>query len=185
MSCCTRPGFWWVLFHFDYIYCLISTSTSISSNIFIGPKSDHCLPLSLTYKLMLLKLDDMTLHCWLKVILTAQWCPMWQLLISSGCWLKFVSLVTNPLLDWLARSCFVVLMPVNDANCLMMSQQVLKPTSQQDNVIITIKIAIYCPQGSGTLRQQSLMMHWLCIECKSMPEYARVCQGMPEYARVC
>ena len=39
----------------------ISTSTSISSIIFIGPKSDHCLPLSLTYKLMLLKLDDVTL----------------------------------------------------------------------------------------------------------------------------
>ena len=96
----------------------------------------------LTNWLMLSKLDDMTLHCWLKVILTAQWCPMWQLLISSGCWLKFVSLVTNPLLDWLARSCFVVLMPVNDANCLMMSQQVLKPTSQQDNVIITITMTM-------------------------------------------
>ena len=52
-------------------------------------------------------------------------------------------------------------------------------------VLVKIKIAIYCPQGSGTLRQQSLMMHWLCIECQSMPEYARVCQSMPEYARVC
>ena len=29
-----------------------------------------------------------------------------------------------------------------------------------------IKMAIYCPQGSGTLRQQLLMMHgiaWYCI----------------------
>ena len=24
------------------------------------------------------------------------------------------------------------------------------------------KMALYCPQGSGTLRQQLLMMHWLC-----------------------
>ena len=65
-----------------------------------------------------------------------------------------------------------------------------------------LKIAIPCPQGSGTLRQQLLMMHWLCqgipeyarvcqsmLEyarvCQSMPEYARVCQSMPEYARVC
>ena len=52
------------------------------------------------------------------------------------------------------------------------------------------KIAIYCPQGSGTLRQQLLMMHWLIINdyarvCQSMPEYARICQRMPEYARVC
>ena len=54
------------------------------------------------------------------------------------------------------------------------------------------KMAIYCPQGSGTLRQQLLMMHWLCHSmpeharvCQSMPEYARVCQSMPLYARVC
>ena len=39
-------------------------------------------------------------------------------------------------------------------------------------VVLWKKIAIYCPQGSGTLRQQSLMMHWLC---QSMPEHARVC----------
>ena len=38
-------------------------------------------------------------------------------------------------------------------------------------MIIMTKMAIYCPQGSGTLRQQLLMMHWLC---QSMPEYARV-----------
>ena len=32
--------------------------------------------------------------------------------------------------------------------------------------IAYIKIAIYCPQGSGTLRQQLLMMHgiaWYCM----------------------
>ena len=28
-----------------------------------------------------------------------------------------------------------------------------------DIIMIMIKMAIYCPQGSGTLRQQSLMMH--------------------------
>ena len=46
----------------------------------------------------------------------------------------------------------------------------------------SLKMAIYCPQGSDALRQQLLMMHWLC---QSMPEHARVCQSMPEYARVC
>ena len=70
------------------------------------------------------------------------------------------------------------------------------------------KWPLYCPQGSGTLRQQLLMMHgiaWYCIlhhiapsctilhhlapSCtmlhQSLPEYARVFQSMPEYARVC
>ena len=53
-------------------------------------------------------------------------------------------------------------------------------------------MAIYCPQGSGTLRQQLSMMHWLCQSMpeyarvyQSIQEYARVCQSMPEYARVC
>ena len=45
-----------------------------------------------------------------------------------------------------------------------------------------LKMVIYCPQGSGTLRQQLLMMHWLC---QSMPKHARECQSMPEYARLC
>ena len=42
-----------------------------------------------------------------------------------------------------------------------------------------LKLAIYCPQGSGTLCQHLLMMHWLC---QSMTEHARVWQNMPEYA---
>merc|ERR1711940_76035 len=46
-------------------------------------------------------------------------------------------------------------------------------------LLTELKIAIYCPQGSGTLRQQYARV------CQSMPEYARVCQSMPEYARVC
>ena len=47
------------------------------------------------------------------------------------------------------------------------------------------KIDIYCPQGSGTLCQQLLMMHWLCSKSQNMTEYARLCQSMPECARVC
>ena len=43
-------------------------------------------------------------------------------------------------------------------------------------------MAKYCPQGSGTLRQQLLIMHWLY---QSMPEYARVYKSMQEHARVC
>ena len=60
---------------------------------------------------------------------------------------------------------------------------------------IIIKMAIYCPRGSGMLRQQLLMIHWLCQSmpeqarvcqvCQSMQEYARVCQSMQEYVRVC
>ena len=61
-----------------------------------------------------------------------------------------------------------------------------------------IKMAIYCPQGGGTLRQQLSIMHgiaWFCMVlhhlalCCTMlhhvaPEYARVCHSMPEYAKV-
>ena len=35
-------------------------------------------------------------------------------------------------------------------------------SSQLSNLTSLWKIAIYCPRGSGTLRQQLLMMHWLC-----------------------
>ena len=73
-------------------------------------------------------------------------------------------------------------------------------------------MALYCPQGSGTLRQQLLSVHgnvWYCIVLRGiewycmvlhviawycmvlhgitwyfmvLPEYARVCQSMLEYA---
>merc|ERR1711954_411168 len=46
-------------------------------------------------------------------------------------------------------------------------------------LLTELKIAIYCPQGSGTLRQEYARV------CQSMQEYARVCQSMPVYARVC
>ena len=39
------------------------------------------------------------------------------------------------------------------------------------------KMAIYCPQGSGTLRQQLLLMHgiaWYCIELHSIAWYSMV-----------
>ena len=59
----------------------------------------------------------------------------------------------------------------------------------QNKFLSSEKWPLYCPQGSGTLRQQLLMMHGIapcCTRvCHSMPEYARVCQSMQEYARVC
>ena len=33
-------------------------------------------------------------------------------------------------------------------------------------MMMIIKIAIYCPQGSGTLRQQLLMMHGIAWYCR-------------------
>ena len=75
-----------------------------------------------------------------------------------------------------------------------------------------VKMALYCPQGSGTLRQQLLSVHgivcycivlrgiewycmvlhviaWYCMVLHGitwyfmvLPEYARVCQSMLEYA---
>ena len=40
------------------------------------------------------------------------------------------------------------------------------PSKPSLNPIFKIKMAIYCPQGSGTLRQQLLSMHgieWYCM----------------------
>merc|ERR1711963_917359 len=53
------------------------------------------------------------------------------------------------------------------------------PNAPSRLILLNPKIAINCPQGSGTLRQQYARV------CRSMPEYARVCQSMHEYARVC
>ena len=37
---------------------------------------------------------------------------------------------------------------------------------EKERMISTmIKMAIYCPQGSGTLRQQLLMMHGIALYC--------------------
>ena len=76
----------------------------------------------------------------------------------------------------------------------------LRPDRFLDHLTV-IKMAIYCQQGSGTLRQHSAVindalimpeyaracqsMPEYAIVCHSMPKYARVCQSMPEYARVC
>ena len=59
------------------------------------------------------------------------------------------------------------------------------PFKKQSYLTDLMKMAIYSPQGSGTLRLQLLMMHWLCSKCLSMPEYVRVGKSMPEYAKVC
>ena len=50
-----------------------------------------------------------------------------------------------------------------------------------------LKMAIYCPQGSGTLRQQLLMMHgiaWYCIVLHSIAWYCMVLQGIAWYCMV-
>ena len=47
-----------------------------------------------------------------------------------------------------------------------------------------LKIAIYCPQGSGTLRQHLLMMHgisWYCIVLHSIAWYCMVLHGSARY----
>ena len=47
-----------------------------------------------------------------------------------------------------------------------------------------LKMAIYCPQGSGTLRQQLLMMHgiaWYCIVLHGIAWYCRVLLGIVWY----
>ena len=49
------------------------------------------------------------------------------------------------------------------------------------------KMAIYCPQGSGTLRQQLLMMHdiaWYCMVWHGMAWYYIVLHGIAWYHMV-
>ena len=50
------------------------------------------------------------------------------------------------------------------------------------------KMALYCPQGNGTLRQQLLMMHdiaWYCIVLHSIAWYCMVLHGMHGVAWYC
>ena len=50
-----------------------------------------------------------------------------------------------------------------------------------------IKMAMYCPQGSGTLRQQLLMMHgiaWYYIVLHGIPWYCKVLHGIACYYMV-
>ena len=47
---------------------------------------------------------------------------------------------------------------------------------------ITIKMAIYCPQGSGTLRQQLLSMHdiaWYCMVSHCIAWYCMIFHDIP------
>ena len=49
------------------------------------------------------------------------------------------------------------------------------------------KWQLYCPQGSGTLRQQLLMMHgiaWYCIVLHSIAWYCMVLHGIAWYCMV-
>ena len=48
-------------------------------------------------------------------------------------------------------------------------------------------MAIYCPQGSGTLRQQLLMMHgiaWYCMVLQNIAWYYMVLHGIARYGTV-
>ena len=50
-----------------------------------------------------------------------------------------------------------------------------------------LKMAIYCPQGSGTLRQHLLMMHgigWYCIVLHSIAWYCMVLHDIAWYCMV-
>ena len=49
------------------------------------------------------------------------------------------------------------------------------------------KMALYCPQGSGTLRQQLLMMHgiaWHCMVLHGIALYCIVLHGIPWHCMV-
>ena len=49
------------------------------------------------------------------------------------------------------------------------------------------KMALYCPKGSGTLRQQLLMMHgdaWYCIVLHGIALYCMVLHGIAWYYMV-
>ena len=51
----------------------------------------------------------------------------------------------------------------------------------------TIKMAIYCPQGSGTLHQQLLSMHgiaWYCIVLHDIALYCMILHGIALYCMV-
>ena len=65
------------------------------------------------------------------------------------------------------------------------------------NTITILKMAIYCPQGSGTLRQQLLTMHgiawyfmvlhgiaWYCIVLHSIVWYCILLHGIAWYCMV-
>ena len=52
------------------------------------------------------------------------------------------------------------------------------------NITIILKMAFYCPQGSGTLRQQLLMMHgtaWHCMVLHGIAWYQMALHGIAWY----
>ena len=95
---------------------------------------------------------------------------------------------------FLARCCKrtdlteVLLFSTSNVYFLFAKDTVQKGTFRKGRNLYS-KIAIDCPQGSGTLRKQYPRVCQSMPEnvrvCQSMPEYARVCKSMPEYARVC
>ena len=50
---------------------------------------------------------------------------------------------------------------------------------------IMIKMALYCPQGSGTLRQQLLMMHGIAWHCNLLHGIACYCMVLHVIAWYC
>ena len=52
---------------------------------------------------------------------------------------------------------------------------------------MTLEIALYCPEGSGTLRQPLLMMHgiaWYCMVLHGIAWYCMVLHGIALYCMV-
>ena len=62
-------------------------------------------------------------------------------------------------------------------------------TSHQAKLFLVLKakLALYCPQSSGTLRQQLLMMHgiaWYCMVLHGIALYCIVLHGIAWYCMV-
>ena len=57
----------------------------------------------------------------------------------------------------------------------------LHKLKQPSTPFLNLKMAMYCPQGSGTLRQQLLMMHgiaWNCMVLHGIALYCMVLHGI-------
>ena len=101
--------------------------------IFIGPESDHwqCLSLtdSLTNSLPFSKLDRCDPGMWKCQLKTCFYCL--AMLVTH--WLT--DSLTHSLTDSLTDSCLVDLMTLNDTNCLMFSQQLLKAVKRLKQLV--------------------------------------------------
>ena len=58
-------------------------------------------------------------------------------------------------------------------------------TLDNKKITLRIKMAIYCPQGSGTLRQQLLIIHGIALYCMVLHGIAWYCMVLHGIAGYC